>query len=157
MTSANAQATTVENPNIGDEAQSLSAGADYSALFSAGESDSWTQDTTQSEWLPGFRAMDPLTRRDALNRHLQTPKFTYESIVRTFLQQQQQQQQQQQHQQQFQPQQQQTQQLQHAQSQYEAQKKGAERDAMEREMRMRAEQQRQFARSDRHGLQPKRF
>lgn len=56
MTSANAQATTVENPSIGDEAQSLSAGADYSALFSAGESDSWTQDT-QNEWLPGFRAM----------------------------------------------------------------------------------------------------
>ena len=56
MTSANPQATTVENPSMGDEVQSLSAGADYSSLFSTGESDSWTQDT-QNEWLPGFRAM----------------------------------------------------------------------------------------------------
>lgn len=56
MAGANAQATTVENPSIGDEAQSLSTGADYSVLFSAGESDSWTQDT-QNEWIPGFRAM----------------------------------------------------------------------------------------------------
>jgi hypothetical protein len=64
---------------------------------------------------------------------------------------------QQQQQQQQQQQVQQTQQIQHAQSQYEAQKKGAESDAMEREMRVRAEQQRQFGRPDGHGLQSRRF
>jgi hypothetical protein len=84
---------------------------------------------------------DPQTRRDALNRYLRTPKFTSEGIVRAFWQQQQLQ----------------LQIQQQMQSHYEAQKKGAERDAMEREMRLRAEQQHQSARSDRHGVQSRRL
>jgi len=70
-----------------------------------------------------------------LNRHLQTPKFTYEGIVRAFWQQQ-------------------------SQSVVDAQRKAAEKEAMEREMRLRAEQQRQMARPDGHGQgsqQPRRF
>ena len=72
-------------------------------------------------------------RRDALNHYLQTPKFTYEGIVRAFWQQQ-------------------------SQSMLDAQRKAAEKEAMERS---RAEQQqRQLARPDGHGQgsqQPRRF
>jgi 3-dehydroquinate dehydratase len=70
-----------------------------------------------------------------LNRYLKTPKITYESIIMDFHQQQQQQ----------------------IQSQHEAQKKAAEAEAMERAKRMYAEQQRQFARLDGQGNQPRRF
>lgn len=80
---------------------------------------------------------DPQMRRDALNRHFQTPKVTYESIVRAFWQQQQ------------------------SQNAVDAQRKAAEKEAMEREMRLRAEQQRQLGgRPDGHGQgsqQPRRF
>ena len=78
---------------------------------------------------------DPLARRDALNRYLRTPKITYEGIIMDALRQQQQ-----------------------MQSQDEAQKKAAETEAVERAMRtMHAEQQRQFARLDGQGNQPRRF
>jgi len=85
-----------------------------------------------------YTLQDPLTRRDELNRHLQTPEFTFEGIVRAFLQQQQQQQ---------------------MQSQHEAQKAASEREATEREMRMRPEQQRKISRLDGQGpgFQPRRF
>ncbi|KAI0291507.1 hypothetical protein B0F90DRAFT_1776640 [Multifurca ochricompacta] len=136
-------AATGENPYAGrsgpsDEARNLStSAAGYPVHFaSAGENETWSQDT-QDEWIPGFAQMDPQTRRDALNRYLQTPKITYESIVHAFLQQQQQQQQ--------------------AKNMMEAQKKAAEKEALEREMRMRAEQQRHISRPDGQGLQPRRF
>ena len=76
---------------------------------------------------------DPETRRDALNHYLRTPQFTYENILREFWQQQQ------------------TQILQ------ETQRKAAEQEAKEREMRMLAEQHRQIARPDGQGLQPRRY
>jgi hypothetical protein len=79
--------------------------------------------------------MDPQTRRDALNHYLQTPKFSYEGIVRAFWQQQ-------------------------SQSMVDAQRKAAEKEAMEREMRSRAEQQQRLGRPDGHGQgsqQPRRF
>jgi hypothetical protein len=66
---------------------------------------------------------------------LKTPKITYEGIIMDALYQQQQQ----------------------MQSQHEAQKKAAETEAMERAMRMRAEHQRQLARLDGQGNQPRRF
>ncbi len=56
MAGANTHAIAVENPSVADEVQNMSAGADYPALFSAGESDAWTQDT-QNEWIPGFGGM----------------------------------------------------------------------------------------------------
>lgn len=76
-------------------------------------------------------------RREALNRHFQTPKFTYDSIVHAFWQQQ-------------------------TQSVLDAQRKAAEKEAIERELRLRAEQQRQLGRLDGHGhgqgsQQPRRF
>lgn len=77
---------------------------------------------------------DPLARRDALNCYLKTPKITYEGIIMDALH----------HQQQMQ-------------SQHEAQKKAAETEAMERAMRMRVEHQRQLARLDGQGNQPRRF
>jgi hypothetical protein len=76
---------------------------------------------------------NPLERRDALNHYLKTPKITYEGILRDALQQQQ------------------------MQNQQESQKKVAEMEAMERAKRMYAEQQRQFARLDGQGNQPRRF
>ncbi|KAH9052722.1 hypothetical protein EDB87DRAFT_374195 [Lactarius vividus] len=160
MASASTQATTVDGPysersRANDDART---GTGYPVHFSSGgESDAWPQDA-QDDWIPGFGAMvsnrlscpekentierasalqDPQTRRDALNRYLQTPKFTYEGIVRAFWQQQQ------------------------SQNMVDAQRKAAaEKEAMEREMRMRAEQQRQMARPDGQGpgsQQPRRF
>jgi len=80
-------------------------------------------------------AKDPQTRRDALNRYLLTPKITYEGIVRAFWQQQ-------------------------AQNMMvDAQRKAAaEKEAMEREMRLRAEQQQQQHQMTRSDMQqPRRF
>lgn len=144
MTGANnIQATTVdssypERSRANDDARNLSTGTGYPVHFSSGgENDAWPQDA-QDDWIPGFGAMDPRTRRDALNRYLQTPKFTYEGIVRAFWQQQQQQ----------------------TQNMLDAQRKAAEKEAIEREMRLRAEQQRQMARPDGHGQgsqQPRRY
>jgi len=144
MTNPGSQSTTVENnPSAerfgsGEEVQNLAAmavGADYPVGFSVGENEVWQRDTqSQNEWIPGFGKMDPLARRDALNRYLKTPKITYEGIIMDALYQQQQ-----------------------MQSQHEAQKKAAETEAMERAMRMRAEHQRQLARLDSQGNQPRRF
>ncbi|KAH9017567.1 hypothetical protein EDB85DRAFT_2015559 [Lactarius pseudohatsudake] len=138
MAGASTQATTVDGPysersRANDDART---GTGYPVHFSSGgESDAWPQDA-QDDWIPGFGAMDPQMRRDALNRYLQTPKFTYEGIVRAFWQQQQ------------------------SQGIVEAQRKAAEKEAIEREMRLRAEQQRQMARPDGQGQgsqQPRRF
>jgi len=138
MASANSQATTVdspypERPRANDDGRNFSSvGTGYPALFSGGESDSWSQDA-QDDWIPGFGAMDPQMRRDALNRHFQTPKITYEGIVRAFWQQQ-------------------------SQNMVDAQRKAAEKEAMEREMRLRAEQQRQLGGHGGQGSQqPRRF
>jgi hypothetical protein len=67
-----------------------------------------------------------------LNLYLKTPKVTYEGILMDAYQQQQQQ----------------------MQSLHEAQRKAAEAEAIERAMRMSAEQKRQFASQ---GNQPRRF
>jgi hypothetical protein len=92
------------------------------------------QNVTRSDHA-SVHLQDPQMRRDALNRHFQTPKITYEGIVRAFWQQQ-------------------------SQNAIDAQRKAAEKEAMEREMRLRAEQQRQLGRPDGHGQgsqQPRRF
>jgi len=121
MAGTSAQATTVDSQyseRSRDDARNLTTGGStgYPVHFSSeGENDSWAQDA-QDDWIPGFGAMDPQTRRDALNHHLLTPKFTYEGIVRAYWQQQ-------------------------SQNMVDAQKKAAEKEAMEREMRLRAEQQ----------------
>ena len=96
----------------------------------------WARPLISSEaYRKVVRLQDPLARRDALNRFLRTPKITYEGILMDAYQQQQ------------------------MQSQYEAQKRAAaEAEAMERAKRMYAEQQqRQFARLDNQGNQPRRF
>ncbi len=69
-----------------------------------------------------------------MNRYFKTPKITYEGIMMDALHQEQQ-----------------------MQSQHEAQKKAAETEAMVRAMRMHAEHQRQLARLDGQGNQPRRF
>jgi len=146
MTSPGSQSTSMENPSaerfgLGEEVQNparTGVGADYPVPFSVGENEAWQRDTqNQNEWIPGFGKMDPVTRRDAWNRYLKTPKITYEGILMDAFYQQQQQQQ--------------------MQSQHEAQKKAAETEAMERALRMSTEQQRQFARLDSQGNQPRRF
>jgi len=133
---ADPQATAGENPyaersRISDETQDWSTGTGNPVLLPQGENETWPQDA-QDEWIPGFRGRDPETRRDALNRYLQTPQYTYESIVREFW-------------------------LQQTQSLHEAQRKATEKEAMERERRKLAEQHRQIARADGQGLQPRRF
>jgi hypothetical protein len=141
MTNTGSQSTVVENPSVerfgpGEEVQNpagTGVGVDYPVPFSVGESETWQRDTqSQNEWIPGFGKMDPLTRRDALNLYLKTPKVTYEGILMDAYQQQQQQ----------------------MQSLHEAQRKAAEAEAIERAMRMSAEQKRQFASQ---GNQPRRF
>jgi hypothetical protein len=74
-----------------------------------------------------------VTRRDAWNRYLKTPKITYEGILMDAFYQQQQMQ------------------------QHEAQKKAAETEAMERARRISVEQQRQFGRLDSQGNQARRY
>jgi hypothetical protein len=70
-----------------------------------------------------------VTRRDAWNRYLKTPKITYEGILMDAFYQQ----------------------------QHEAQKKAAETEAMERARRISVEQQRQFGRLDSQGNQARRY
>jgi len=142
-TSPGSQSAVVGNPSAehfgpSEEVQNVATtgvGTGYPAPFSVGENEAWRRDTqSQREWIPGFGEMNPLERRDALNHYLKTPKITYEGILRDALHQQQQ-----------------------IQSQHEAQKKAAEIEAIERAKRMYAEQQRQFARLDSQGNQPRRF
>ncbi|KAH9966319.1 hypothetical protein BGW80DRAFT_733399 [Lactifluus volemus] len=121
-----------ERSRVNDEAENLSTETGNPVLFSPGDGDGWSQEG-QDELIPGFNGMDPEMRRVALNQYLRTPKYTYENILREFWQQQQ------------------TQILQ------ENQRKAAEQEAKEREMRMLAEQHRQIARPDGQGMQPRRY